>query len=254
MRAIYTIILALLMSTTIVAQTDSIHVAIPSWDEANAAYANGEWNEALEAYEAIAAFSPTADVYYNMGNAYFKKGELGRSILSYERCLRLDPGHADAINNRDFVAGHIIDNIKPAQPSFLSQWSAALRDSLSERSWFFTSVTLFLVALVGIFLFAFMMEPHVRRAAFFGAVFAFLFSMIAMTCGISSHTESVSHDEAIIMQGIVNAKSSPDRSGTDLFVLHEGTKVEITDAVGEWYEITVGDNVGWIRATTLERI
>ena len=61
-------------------------------------------------------------------------------------------------------------------------------------------------------------------------------------------------EEAIIMQGVVNAKSSPDKSGTDLFVLHEGTKVHIGDRVGEWCEIHVGNNIGWIRQSALEQI
>lgn len=250
MRTTTTLLISLLLSIGMMAQSSSA----ASWEEANAAYAAGQWDEAIALYLSITESAPAADVYYNLGNAYYKKGELALSILNYERCLRLNPGHEDAIANRDFVAAHIIDNIKPTQPSFLSQWSAAFRDSLKERTWFILSVSLFLITLVGFFLFAFMGQPVVRRTAFFTAVFAFIFSMIGMAAGISSHSASMSHDEAIITQGVVNAKSSPDRSGTDLFVLHEGTKVEITDNVGEWLEITVGDNVGWVRSSVLERI
>lgn len=233
------------------AQMDQINA---TWDEANTAYSNGNYNEAIDAYRTILEEDPMPEIFYNLGNAYFKTGEIAQAILAYERCLRLDPTNEDAKFNRDFAQTRIIDNIEDNAPSLLNVWAGSLRNCLSEKVWFFLSVSLFVLCLVGFFLFAFMSQSAVRKTAFFCAIFALLFSIVGMSCGISAHKSSITHDEAIIMQGIVNAKSSPDKSGTDLFVLHEGTKVTITDKVGEWCEVRVGDNKGWIQGSTLERI
>ena len=125
---------------------------------------------------------------------------------------------------------------------------------MSEQSWLLWSVILFVVCLAGLFLFAFVRSTAVRKTAFYTGVLALCLSIIAMWAGLSLHHRDMAKAEAIIIQGVVNAKSSPDKSGTDLFVLHEGTKVRIGDTVGEWCEIHVGDNIGWIRANALERI
>jgi SH3-like domain-containing protein len=94
----------------------------------------------------------------------------------------------------------------------------------------------------------------VRKTAFHTAWIALLFSLITGLNAASLHNRDTLRNEAIITQGVVNAKSSPDRSGTDLFTLHEGTKVTIRETIGEWVNVHVGSNEGWIRNSNLERI
>lgn len=225
-----------------------------AWDNANAAYAAGNYEEAIIGYENILQETPSAEVYYNLGNAYFKTGEIAHSILAYERCLRLNPQHKDAQFNRTFAESRIVDNLADNHQFFLRQWAQSLRNWLSESTWLTVAVVLFLLSLIGMLLFAFLHTVALRKTAFYGGVFAFVFSMLALWCGLSLHHRDMVREEAIITQGIVNAKSSPDKSGTDLFALHEGTKVRIAETVGEWCEIHVGDNIGWIRLSALERI
>lgn len=230
-----------------------------NWETANQAYQAGQYEEAIIGYENLLQ-DPTviadarAEVLYNLGNAYFKSGENARAILAYERCLRLRPGHDDAANNLKFAEARITDNIEDHHQFFLLQWAHAVRGALSESSWLLLSVVLFVLCLVGMFVFAFMRGTALRKTAFYTGVVAFCISLIALWCGLSLHHRDMARTEAIIIQGVVNAKSSPDKSGTDLFVLHEGTKVRIGDRVGEWCEIRVGDNIGWIRNTALEQI
>ena len=110
--------------------------------EANAQYADGNYTEAAIQYEQIIAEQPAAEVYYNLGNAYFKQGELAQAILAYERALRLQPSFDDAKHNLLYAQAQIIDNIENTQSFFLSNWIEALRNTLSQRTWTIVSIVL----------------------------------------------------------------------------------------------------------------
>lgn len=223
------------------------------FDVANAAYAEGRYSEAAELYQAMLNEQPDATLYYNLGNARFKQGELAQAILCYERALRLKPHYKDAQYNLAFAQSKITDNIVE-QDFFLSVWVRAIRNSLNESTWLVFSISLFILALIGLLLFLLGHEPWLRKTAFHTAWIALLFSAIAGLNAASLHKRDTLRNEAIITQGIVNAKSSPDRSGTDLFSVHEGTKVTIHETIGEWSNVRVGQNEGWIRSSCLERI
>ena len=222
--------------------------------DANAQYAEGNYAEAATQYEQILQEQPTAEVYYNLGNAYFKQGELAQSILAYERALRLKPSFKDAKHNLQFAQSRIIDNIEDTQSFFLSNWLKAIRNALSQRVWMVGSIVLFVMALVGFFLFAFSQTLWLRKTAFYCSVIALVISVMACANAGSLYQRDTQRSEAIITQGIVNAKSSPDRSGNDLFTVHEGTKVEIHEVIGDWCCVHVGNNIGWMPLEYLERI
>ena len=231
----------------------SIVLAQTPFELANAAYADGRYDEAAALYQSMIDEQPNATLYYNLGNAQFKQGELAQAILAYERALRLQPNHKDAQYNLAFAQSKITDNIED-QDFFLSAWARTLRNSLSERTWLILSIALFILALTGILLWMLGRELWLRKTAFYVAWIALLFFLIAGLNAWSLHRRDTFRNEAIITQGIVNAKSSPDRSGTDLFTVHEGTKVTIRETLGEWCNIRVGNNEGWIRLSNLERI
>ena len=231
-----------------------LHIfAQSAFDEANAAYAEGRYGEAAAMYQSLLDEQPDAQVYYNLGNAYFKQGELAQSILAYERALRLNPNDKDAKYNLAFAQSRITDNITE-QDFFLTTWARAIRNQLKEQTWLILSIGLFLLTLIGISLFLLNRTTWLRKTALHVAWIALLFSLIAGLNARSLHQRDTLRNEAIITQGIVNAKSSPDRSGTDLFTLHEGTKVTIRETIGEWVNVRVGRNEGWMKSAYLERI
>lgn len=224
------------------------------FSQANAQYAEGNYAEAAAQYQEILQEQPSAEVYYNLGNAYFKQGELAQSILAYERALRLNPSFKDAKHNLDFAQSKIIDNIEDTQSFFLSNWLKVIRNTLSQSTWMILSISLFILTLIGFFIFAFSRNVGLRKSAFYIGLIALIISIGACANAGSLHKRDKQRAEAIITQGIVNAKASPDRSGTELFTLHEGTKVKITEVIGEWCCIHVGNNVGWMQLSHLERI
>ena len=224
-----------------------------AFDAANAAYADGRYEEAAAIYQSLLDEQPDATLYYNLGNARFKQGELAQAILNYERALRLKPNYKDAQYNLAFAQSRITDNIVE-QDFFLSSWARTVRNTLSERTWWSTSIGLFICALIALLLFLLGRELWLRKTAFHVAWIALLFSLIAGLNAGSLHQRNTLRNEAIITQGVVNVKSSPDRSGTDLFTIHEGTKVTIRETLGEWVNVSVGSNEGWMKAAHLERI
>ncbi len=224
-----------------------------AFDAANAAYADGRYEEAAAMYQSLLDEQPDATLYYNLGNARFKQGELAQAILNYERALRLQPNNKDAQYNLAFAQSRITDNIVE-QDFFLSSWARTVRNCLSERTWWSTSIGLFICALIALLLFLLGRELWLRKTAFHVAWIALLFSLIAGLNAGSLHQRNTLRNEAIITQGVVNVKSSPDRSGTDLFTIHEGTKVTIRETLGEWVNVRVGSNEGWMKSAYLERI
>ncbi|MEE0921318.1 MAG: tetratricopeptide repeat protein [Paludibacteraceae bacterium] len=224
------------------------------FSQANAQYAEGNYAEAAAQYEQVITEQPSAEAYYNLGNAYFKQSELAQAILAYERALRIEPSYKDAKHNLLFAQSRIVDNIEDTQSFFLSNWLKAIRNALNQQTWMILSIALFICMLIGFFLFAFSQTVWVRKTAFYTSLVALLISFVACINAGSLHHRDTERAEAIITQGIVNAKSSPDRSGTDLFTVHEGTKVEITETIGDWCCIHVGNYIGWMPLAHLERI
>lgn len=255
MKRLHTILSAILLS----ALTFSV-MANEVYTAANEAYAAGNYADAALAYEQLLADNPAmcnsdrAEVLYNLGNAYFKQGELSHAILNYERSLRLNPTDADCRHNLRFAESRITDRIEDTHAFFLSTWARNLRNLLPEQTWMYCSIAMWLIVLLCVFGFLLGHAIALRKTSFFVGIFAALISIATCANAMSLHHRDSAREEAIITQGIVNAKSSPDRSGTDLFTLHEGTKVTISETIGDWCNITVGNNIGWIRLNTLERI
>ena len=254
MKKLTTIYVALLISVMSFAQSPA-----ELWTRANQAYTDGNYAEAAADYSAIIAEAPVitrayAPVYYNLGNAHFKQGELSQAILAYERCLRLKPTDKNARYNLQFAQTQIIDNIADTQVFFLREWVTTLRNMLPLRIWMWSSIILFSLTLICLLLFAFSRSIGVRKAGFYLSIIFIICSVIGFANAASlNHRDNV-RAEAIITRGIVNAKASPDRSGTELFTLHEGTKVTIHEVLGGYANIEVGNYNGWIPVNTLERI
>ena len=232
-----------------------------TFTDANALYAAGEYAEAAEAYRALITEYPAesnrealAYLQYNLGNACFKQGELAQAILAYERALRYKPNLKDAKYNLEFAQSKIIDNISDTQAFFLSNWAKAFRNLLPENTWLWLSIGLFVLFLAGTMAFLLGHATALRKIAFHVGWIALLFCIWSAANATSLHRRDAARAEAIITQGVVNAKSSPDRSGTDLFTIHEGTKVVIRETLGTWCNIRVGNNEGWMPLNNLERI
>lgn len=226
-----------------------------SISQANKAYQEGNYNEAITLYESVLEHGEAPELYYNLGNAYYKTNQIGKSILNYERALRLRPSFEDAKHNLALANTKVLDKIEPIEVFFVSQWIADFRDLLGSNGWAVLSIATFVITLVLLLFYVFSPRKTIRQTSFFTAIFTLLFAIVFFSFSSSRHNYFEKREAAIVMQGSVTVKSSPDESGTELFILHEGTKVFVREVVGEWSEIKIADgNVGWIKNLEIEKI
>ena len=225
-------------------------------DKADEAYTAGSYDTALEIYNsALDKGYESADLYYNVANCYFRKGELAASILNYERALKLDPSHDDAKHNLEFAESRTVDKIDSLGSVFLVDWWNAIANITSADAWVWIAISLFVVLLVSLSLYIFVRKMWVRKVGFSVAIVALFFTIISILCAYTRYEVETSKSEAIVFSQTVTIKSSPDSSGNDLFILHEGTKVNIKSTLGEWVEISTSDgNSGWMPASAIEVI
>lgn len=226
------------------------------FDKANAFYKNKDYQNAITLYEQISStYGTSAVLYYNIGNAYFKSGEIGRAILNYERALRLEPNYEDARNNLEFAQSKVVDNIVQIPPFFLKKWTGIFVKLLSTDQWYLVSIVLFVITLALALFFIFGGSLVLRKIAFYAAFVGLAATIVSISFATVRHNQLTQHNNAIIMSPTVTVKSSPDRSGTDLFQLHEGTKVTIHSTLDKWVEVKLGNgNIGWIETTNIEKI
>lgn len=226
------------------------------WDEANTAYLRSDYRTAIRIYQQILEQEvASAKLYYNLGNAYFKDEQLGEAILYYHRALRLKPGDEDIRYNLSVAENRTIDRIEEIPEFFLKGWLREVRTLLSGTTWTLLSLLL-LAATLGCVLFYLLSQRlSLRKAGFFGTLACGLLFLAATAFAASDRSERIHRTEAVLLSPAVSAKASPDKSATDLFLLHEGTTLTLGDVVGEWQEITLSDGKkGWLERRHIEAI
>jgi tetratricopeptide (TPR) repeat protein len=224
--------------------------------QANYLYAKGDYSNAAKIYEKILAKDGIApEIYFNLGNAYYKSNEIGRSILNYERALRLSPSFDDARFNLELAQLKVVDNIVPSPTFFIGRWIQNLIKLLTSDQWLFISVGVFIFCFISIFLFIFSSVRLLRKMSFYFAICLFGISFFTLIFAGIRKGQLINHSEAIVMTGVISVKSSPDKSGTDLFQLHEGAKVYVKSTLGSWLEIKLANGgIGWVEQVNVEKI
>ena len=248
------ILTALLLMSVVVSAT--AQTSTERWEAGNKAYIEGNYDKAIEEYTAILDGGEySMKLYYNLANAYFKAGANGKAILYYNKALRIAPSQEDIRHNLALAEAQTKDRIAVIPEFFLNRWLRTLRNSMSCTAWSVLSLVWFGVLLAFGVLFLLASQVRWRKVGFYGALCAFVLFVATTSFAVSSRNDMLSHNEAIVMGTAISVKSSPDRSATDLFVLHEGTKVKVLTEVDEWVEVVIADGKkGWTERKNIEEI
>lgn len=277
MKKIYFILIFLIGFLTVNAQNDSIESdSVQAMDEtrqsdmqmpqtvghatkadADSAYIRNDFAAAVELYESILKNDgEAADIYYNLGNSYYKMDNIAKAVLNYERALLLNPGDGDIRFNLELARSKTVDKVTPSSEMFFVTWTQSLVNTMNEQEWARTGIIAFILTILTLSLFIFGKRIILKKVGFIAAICFFLITILANVFASEQKTELINHDNAIIMAPSVTVKSTPNESGTDLFILHEGRKVMIKDnTMKEWKEIRLEDgNVGWVPTSVIEII
>lgn len=225
-------------------------------EQANQHYISQEFESAILLYEEIlASGKSSAQVYFNLGNAYFKNNDPARAILNFERAKLLAPSNEDIDFNIRIANQFIVDNVQALPMPFFLRWRETVVNMASTDTWAKISLVSFVMFLVMLGTFFFSRLAWIKKATFWSSVLLILMAVMGFSFANRQNKALLERNQAIIFCPRVIVKSSPAQSGTDLFLIHEGLKVVITDSLNNWNEIRLPDgNKGWMPDSCAVRI
>ena len=221
-------------------------------EQARAAYDAEDFATAIDHYEAILLSGKEAfEVYYNLGNAYFKTNDIPRSILNYERALRLNPDDEDLLYNLNLTNQYTVDKFEVIPELDVSRFLGSLLRAISSNGWAWLSIISFLITLIAAGFFYLTPLTGQKKLALGISVVFLLGCLLTFTFAWRTRTLDQILREAIVFQPSVTVLGEPREGANELFVVHEGTKVTVLEEVDEWTRVRLSDgNDGWAMSTS----
>ncbi|MGI6074287.1 MAG: tetratricopeptide repeat protein [Fermentimonas sp.] len=274
-KFIYLLISIFLISNVVFAEVTEYSVSVAVSDEsaigapvenegpaieAEQSYRNQNYKKSIDLLETaindgLANNKASAELYYNLGNSYYRDGRLGKAILNYERALLLAPGDRDIRHNLKYANERNVDRIVPTGNVFIVNWFTGVRDLLSSRVWGIIGICFFLLLLVSMGMFLFVGKRWVKITAFYCSIVLLVLAILVNVLAFSQKRERERKDYGIIMTGAAEFRASPDLDSKVLFELHEGAKVRVRSVDGDWREVEIANgSVGWTNKDNLEII
>jgi len=245
------IFLLLLVANTLLAQSiDDIFYS------ANDFYKNEKFEKAVELYHQIESKGTiSVELYYNLGNSYYKLNKVGPSIYYFEKALKLDPTNEDAQNNLIFAKRLALDNIQEIPKNIFQKINANYLQQLSYNQWAIVSVVFSFLACILFLLFYFSNSPTMKRIYFGLSIGSFLLLIFSFLITYNQYSFSKNNKEAIVFAETSTVKNAPTFNSEEVFILHEGTKVIVLDALDNWKKIKLADGKqGWINAKEIKEL
>ena len=224
--------------------------------KANDQYVKGKYQDANNIYENILKLGyESPELYYNIANAFYKQNIIAYSILNYEKALKLAPNDNDIKYNLELTNRLVIDKIEVLPVFFITGWIRNLKNLFTSSFWAIISISTFAFSLIFISIYLYSRSIGLKKISFGLSFFIIIISLISFIFSYQQKQALKKGNTAIVMSPSVTVKSSPDSSGTDLFVVHEGTKVWIEDKISDWKEIKLSDgSIGWLNTSDIEEI
>jgi tetratricopeptide (TPR) repeat protein len=225
-------------------------------DSAHSAYAKSNYAKAITFYSKFEESGYISEQeYYNLGNCYYRTGEIAKAILYYEKAKKLNPSDADVQFNLQLANLKTTDKINGGNTIFLVNWWNSFVNSFTEKGWAIICIALLFLAVLLFVLYNISGSLAMRQLGFWGGLVMAIFSLCSFAFARDQYNTLSSHDTGIVMSASVTVKGAPDEKATQLFVLHEGTKIAIVKTEGEWTEIRLpSGSQGWLLASDISPI
>jgi tetratricopeptide (TPR) repeat protein len=252
----YILILFLVLPGMLFAQESIKENSTQLWEKANAYYTTEEYQQAISTYEQIlASGQESAKLYFNLGNAYYKAGDINNAILNYERAKVLAPQDEDIAFNLKIANQYVVTKIDELPRPFFLRWRIKVMNHYPADTWAYFSVGAFVLFLLLLGVFLFSRSAAFKRASFWIGILTLIFSGFTFSMAAQQKKKINERNHAIVFCPRVTVKSSPSETGTDLFLIYEGLKLEVTDSLSNWREIRLADgNQGWLPDSCIVKI
>jgi tetratricopeptide (TPR) repeat protein len=226
------------------------------FQEANNIYASENYDSAKYAYEAIIATGAiSTELYYNTANCYYKLKTYPSAVLYYEKALKLNPTDEDIKFNLDVANQHITDKIEALPTIFYVSWWNNIVNILNLSMWTKMSIYTAIIICISLALFFIIQSEQLKKLSFYSTLFFAFNFIISYSAANTAKNRIEIANTAIVFAPSLNVKSAPSSNGTKLFVIHEGTKVNIIQVNNNWVEISLADgNIGWVEKMTIINI
>ena len=248
MKSVILLLMMLLLSASSMASTTK--------QNADNEYLKGNYQQAAIDYEELLKHGASAEIYYNLGNAYFRQDNITKAVLNYERALMLDPGNDDIRFNLQYARSKTIDKIANEDEVFFVTWYKSLVNFTCVDNWARTAIVSIIAALLLFLVYLFMENINIRKVGFFGSVVFVVLFLFSNFFAWQQKKQFENRTGAIVISPVVSVKKTPSAQAGEEFVIHEGTRVDITDkSMKQWREVRTGDGrEGWIPASVIEEI
>lgn len=226
------------------------------FEEANEAYSEGDYEEAIAKYNEILDNGQTAvAVHFNLGNAYYKINEVAPSIYHYEKALQMAPNDKDVINNLEFARKMAVDDLGEVPQNAFQRWTSGILNLLGPSGWGWASVGLMLLFSLFFILYYFSRKPLQKRIFFITGLLLLFLAIVSVFLGYSRMTTEEGQVHSIVFTEEVEVKSEPSQGSLEVFTLHEGAKVEVLEEFQGWAKIGLpnGDQ-GWMEKPHLKEL
>ena len=221
---------------------------------ANDLYKNEKFEQAIELYKNIESKGfISSELYYNLGNSYYKLNKVGPSIYYYEKALQLNPLNEDVQNNLVFAKRLALDNIEELPKTVFQKFNANYLQQLSYNQWAIVTVVFCFLASLFFLLFYLSQKPSLKRSFFVISVFGFFFLIVSFVITLNQYNFAKNNKVAIVFAEETSVRNAPTLNSEEVFTLHEGTKVTVLDSIDDWKKIKLADGkIGWIIAEEIK--
>ena len=226
------------------------------FEKANEAYNAGNYPEAVSRYaEVLKNGEESAELYFNLGNAHYKLNNIAESVYNYEKALLLDPADKAIQNNLEFANNMVIDDIKAVPKSGLSNFVTNAIRIFSFNGWAWIAIAGVVIFAVLFLLYYFSIASKWKRLFFTVAITAVVVSFISLIFAFHLKNVTQNNEFAIVFAEEVPVRNEPNLRGNEIFLLHEGTKVQILNTFQDWVQLElVNGSSGWMLGSELKKL
>lgn len=227
-----------------------------AFEKGNSLYQKGQYMEAISMYETILkSGQESAEVYFNLGNCYYKLNQVAPAVYNFEKALLLKPSDSEIQNNLAFAKKMAIDEIQETPKVGFSKIIQDFTSSFHYDTWAWIAIIVALSFLLSFLGYYFTNTTTLKRVFFSGMVVLLLLVVISLFAGFFEQNRIHNDNPAIVFAEVIAVKSEPNAASQDAFTLHAGTKVQILETISNYHKIQLADlKEGWITKSAVKEI